>query len=393
MRIAFANPFFHPVTGGVETRIRELATRLAARGHDVEVHAMAATPDRRDLPAGPDAVGAVRVVRWKPDVQRGGYAFLFRPRIERADVVDVNSYPNPMADWLARNLPRGAALVLTPHGTHFVPPTRFGRAAKRLYDTLAGLRTLRRARRIVVMTRAETDWLAARGIPGARVAVVPSGVDASAVEPRDPRPTTQRLGLTVGEYLVAVGRLYHEKSPLDLVRAFGLLADEHPHLRLVLAGPDQGEGAAIDAEAERLGLGRRVLRTGLVSEEDKMRLLAGSALLVHASAWEAQGIVFLEAAAQGRPVVAAAVGGVPHVVLHGETGLLYPHGDVRALADAVRSVLADPERAMTMGRRARERVRSEFLWDHIVTKAERTYEEAERSGRTLETSRAWRSLA
>ena len=81
---------------------------------------------------------------------------------------------------------------------------------------------------------------------------------------------------------------------------------------------------------------------------------------------EGLGVVLLQAAASGLPVVASKVGGIPEVVVHRETGLLVPAGNPGALAAAVTELLSDPDRARTLGERARERVRSHFSVDRMV---------------------------
>jgi phosphatidylinositol alpha-1,6-mannosyltransferase len=81
---------------------------------------------------------------------------------------------------------------------------------------------------------------------------------------------------------------------------------------------------------------------------------------------EGFGIVFLEAAATERPVVAARAGGIPDAVAHGITGMLVPAGDATALGTELASLLGDPARRAELGRRGRERVLAEFTWDRVV---------------------------
>ena len=111
-------------------------------------------------------------------------------------------------------------------------------------------------------------------------------------------------------------------------------------------------------------------------------------LLTHArvfacpSIYEPQGIVNLEAMACETAVVASAVGGIPEVVVDGQTGLLVPYdaADPRAfetaLAAAINTLIADPERAAAMGRAGRARARSDFAWDAIAERTVAVYAEA-----------------
>jgi glycosyltransferase involved in cell wall biosynthesis len=245
----------------------------------------------------------------------------------------------------------------------------------RAYDALLGLPTLRRARRVVVITGNETAFLTARGVAASRIVEVPNGVPEDAFRPRDGHIAHQRWGLQ--RYVLFIGRLYHEKGPADLVEALGLLAAQHPDVGAVFLGPDQGEAPRLRARAEALGLAKRVVLAGTLPEEDKWDLLAGCEALALPSAWEAQGIVLQEAWAQGKPVVATRVGGVPFVVEHGRTGLLVPWADPRALAAALGELLADPERARRMGAAGRDVALMKYRWGPLAERLEGVYRAVE----------------
>ena len=97
-------------------------------------------------------------------------------------------------------------------------------------------------------------------------------------------------------------------------------------------------------------------------------------LFVLPSLYEGLGIAILEAMAAGLPVVASAVGGIPEVVIHGETGLLVRPGDPVALAAALGHLLRHPEEAGFMGARGRERARERFSIESVVKRHEELYE-------------------
>ncbi len=371
MNVHYVAPFFHPVVGGVETRLRELGQRLAERGHRVTVHCTDRTPDGRRLPRR-DRFDGIEVERTSPLLRKGGYRLFFAPQILSGGVVDVQGYPFLPGDWLRLARRQRLLLVHTPHGASFAPPNPLARAAARAYDAVLGLPTLRRARRVVVMTEAETLWLTARGVPASRIVEVPSGVPDEGFELFDGGFASERWGLE--RYVLFLGRLFSEKRPLDLVEAFALLGKDE-HTGAIFAGPEQGEGVAILNRAAQLGLAGRVIVAGHVSETEKWRLLAGCEALAVPSAWEALGIAILEAWAQAKPVVATRVGGVPAVVDHGRTGLLVPVGRPAELADALRILLADPARARAMGEAGRALAKAEYRWDDLAERAERVYAE------------------
>lgn len=371
LRLHYIIPFFHPVIGGIEARVLEFSRRLAARGHDVHVHAMAVDPAGKPLPREAEVDG-VRIHRTPPRWHAGGYRMFYRPEVPPGGLMDVHGYPLLTGDWARMALRRKVRYVHTPMGAPFTPSTRWATVAMHGYDALLGLPSLRRARRVIVMTGNERAWLVRHGVPDQRIAEIPIGVADDAFRPADAAAGRARAGRD--RYLLFVARLYHEKRPLDLVEALGLVAAEVPDLGAVLAGPDQGQAAEVRARARALGVADRVVLTGAVTEREKWDLYAGSEAFVLPSAFEAQGIVIGEAWAQRRAVVATRVGGVPYIVDHGRTGLLVPVGEPAALATAVRQLAADPSRRAMLGAAGRAEAERRFDWARLTDRLEALYE-------------------
>ncbi len=109
----------------------------------------------------------------------------------------------------------------------------------------------------------------------------------------------------------------------------------------------------------------------MVPVAEVVQLYSHAAAFVCPSIYEPFGLINLEAMACGTAVVASRVGGIPEVVVDGETGWLVEPGDAPALGQALRAALADPARARSMGEAGRRRVEAHFAWDRI---AERTLE-------------------
>ena len=114
----------------------------------------------------------------------------------------------------------------------------------------------------------------------------------------------------------------------------------------------------------------------MVTNTEKIELYSHAAVFVCPSIYEPFGLINLEAMACGTPVVASRVGGIPEVVVDGETGRLVEPGDVAALGQALRETLADPERARRMGEAGRGRVEAHFSWDRIADRTIAVYRDA-----------------
>jgi glycosyltransferase involved in cell wall biosynthesis len=212
------------------------------------------------------------------------------------------------------------------------------------------------------------------GAPADRQTIIPFGVDAGQFAMTD-RAAPAELGLDDGGPIVGtVCRLVEPKKGLSvLLQAMALLkrsgGDRGCHLLIVGDGPAR---ASLESLSRRLGLGDAVRFIG--SRRDIPRILPLLDLFVPPSLYEGFGIAILEAMAAGKPVVATTAGGIPEFVPAGETGLLVEPGNVAALAEAIGSLLGDPERARQMGRRGRIRVLEHFQMSTVVRRHEQVSE-------------------
>jgi len=371
MKIHHVVPHFSPEKGGVETNVLGLARHLVRDGHEVVVHTSDITVLGETLPAESTLEG-IEIRRYRPRMRLGYYATLFHPRIDTADLVHLHGYGFVTNDRVARKIRGSTPIVYSlHHGVAQPAPTLGARVKRGFYDPFIGRRTLRRADAIVAASESDRRWLEARGFLPDRIHVLPTGLDAEAFHPGSPERARERFH--VDHYVVFLGRLQREKSPDHLLRAVaGLVSDWAGSV--VLVGPDGGERAGLERLADELNLRKRVVFAGEVDEATKRDLLAGAECLVLPSFYEAQGIVIAEAWAQGRPVIATAVGGVPEIVDNGQNGLLYPYGDIRALTAALREMLMDRSYASRMGGAGLRKAAMAYTWERIARRFENLYE-------------------
>lgn len=201
---------------------------------------------------------------------------------------------------------------------------------------------------IVAVSDATRNDIVRQGYPADRVIVVPNGVDVEAAP---------ALRLGDGPTILEVARLAEVKGQRTLIAALARL-----DATAVLVGRDLERGGAYEDElrdeAMRFGVADRTIFAGY--RADVPSLLSGCDVFCLPSSAEGMPLVILEAMAQGKPVVATAVGGTPELVVDGETGLLVPPGDVDALADALAQLLGDPGQRRRMGDAGRVRAEREF---------------------------------
>lgn len=250
----------------------------------------------------------------------------------------------------------GARVVYTKHGLAAAVE-----ASVQVRSPGAWLRRLavrRFADRIVAVSGAVRDALIAQGADPAAVRVIPGGVDLGPYE-QAPPPVAGVVG--------ALGRLEREKGFDVLLEAMARLRGE---ARLLLGG-DGSQRQALAARVEAEGL--PVELVGFV--DDVPAFLGRTGVFVVPSRSEGLGLVAVEAMAAGRPVVASRTGGLPEVVVDGETGLLVAPEDPDGLARAIRMLLADPERSARMGAAGRERARALFSAERMAAETAALYEE------------------
>jgi glycosyltransferase involved in cell wall biosynthesis len=373
MKVHTVIPYFHPTTGGVETRVLEVSKRFVKRGWDVVVHTAAHTPDKKVLSPS-DNVEGIEIRRYKPKIHRSIYLLYFKPKIDDGDIIDLQSYENISVTRTAIRLKRKYPIFLTTHLIVTEPKNRFWAIMKSMYNRTIGIRALRSTYRTITITDVEKDWCAKIGADPSKIISIPNGVGAEAFESYDAANVKEKYGLK--RYILFIGRMYAEKGPVHLVSAFFKISKDHNDVSLVFVGPDQGETAKVNEMARQLKLEDRVICTGRVPKNEKYELLSGCEFFVLPSMYEAQGIVFIEAWAQKKAVIGTRVGGVPNIIAHGENGLLYDYGDIEALARHLKHLLEDPQRSETMGKKGYETAQREYGWDEIVDRIERLYEEA-----------------
>jgi glycosyltransferase involved in cell wall biosynthesis len=198
------------------------------------------------------------------------------------------------------------------------------------------------------------------GVPRERITTIPSGVPDLPLEPLQ-RPSS---GPVVG----SIGRIEAQKGFDLLLTAL----TELPDVTAVVVG-DGNERQRLIERSEFLGVSERVVFPGW--SERARDYLTTFDVYVQPSRLEAQGISIVEAMFAGLPVVAADVGGVGGVVVHGETGWLVPPEDPPALAAAIRELLGDPARIAEMGRRGRQRALEHFSAELMAARFEALYRE------------------
>lgn len=401
-------------SGGMNVYVLSVARRLAEQGVGVDIYtrrAGRARPDVEEIEAGsrvihvsagpPAPVPKEELPRLLPDFLRG---VLSRAVAEEGshrhapyDVVHSHYW---LSGWVGSHTKEiwGAPLVASFHTLGKVKNVALGEGDRpeppvRLHGEQ---RVVRGADRILAPTPTEAgDLVRLYGADPRRIRIVPPGVDRAIFVPRPKVEARARLHLAGARVLLFVGRLQPFKGPDVAIRALAEAVAMAPEITsdvvLAVVGGPAGSGRGPDEVARLMelaasaGVGDRVV---FYPPQPHARLAefysAADAVLVPSRS-ESFGLVALEAQACGTPVVAAAAGGLRHVVVDGITGFLVRGHDPARHARAVLRILADPDLALRLGRAAIGHA-ALFTWDATAGEILGVYRELVR-GRAADAGR------
>lgn len=214
--------------------------------------------------------------------------------------------------------------------------------------------------------------LVSSGVPDDRITVIYNGIVIEDFSPSTEQGAARAVfGYGANVPLVGiVARLHPVKGHQYFLEAAQIVLEQHPEVRFIVAG-DGPQRPLLEEMAGQLGIAGQVTFTGFVSEVRS--LMADLDLLVISSLWEGFGLTAVEAMALGVPVVSTEAGGLPEVVLHGETGLLVPPANSAALAKSIIWMLEHPEAATEMAQKATRVVGEKFTAQVMARCTEELY--------------------
>lgn len=378
------------VIGGLGRHVHHLATALAEAGHEVVV--LSRRPSGTDPgthPTGDDVSEGVRVIAAAEDphefdfgtdmmawtlamghaMVRAGLALSWRP-----DVVHAH-------DWLVAHPAIALAehfdvpLVSTIHATEAGRHSGWvsGAISRQVHAVESWL--VRESDSLITCSASMGDEIVELFGPGlAESRVIRNGINSGLW------PFARRKVRRGHATLLYLGRLEYEKGVHDAIAALPRIRRTHPGTTLVVAGDGTQEDWLREQARKHKSL-KAITFAGRVDHEMLVALLHDCDAAVLPSHYEPFGIVALEAAATGAPLVTSNVGGLGEAVIDGETGRSFPPRDVAALASAVRAVLDDPAGAQRRAVAARERLDSTFDWRTVAAETAQVYLAAKRRER------------
>ncbi|WP_197373860.1 glycosyltransferase family 4 protein [Mycolicibacterium baixiangningiae] len=396
MRILLVSWEYPPVViGGLGRHVHHLATALAAAGHDVVVLSRRPTgTDPSTHPTTDEFSEGVRVVAAAHDPHefgfgtdmmawtlamghamiRAGLAIRDHGRPWRPDAVHAH-------DWLVAHPAITLAeffdvpLVSTIHATEAGRHSGWvsGPISRQVHAVESWL--VRESDSLITCSASMRDELTALfglGLPEIRV--IRNGIEAQRW------PFARRRARSGPAHLLYLGRLEYEKGVHDAIAALPRIRRTHPGTTLTIAG-DGTQLEFLLEQTRQHKVRKAVSFVGRLDHDGLVDILHTADAAVLPSHYEPFGIVALEAAATGIPLVTSTAGGLGEAVIDGLTGVSFPPRDVAALAAAVRVVLDDPAAAQHRAVAARDRLTSDFDWNTVAAETSQVYLAAKRRER------------
>lgn len=216
------------------------------------------------------------------------------------------------------------------------------------------------------------DLLHREGIPKARMTIIPNGTDPQNFRPVDVSDLKKRLGLQGKKILLTTTRLVSRKGIDTVIRSLETVKEKHPDIIYLVVGDGPEHDNLVDL-VERYNLTDSVIFTGKIPYGELTEYYNLCDVFIMPSKTqvpdvEGFGIVFLEAGACSKPVIGSFSGGIPDAILNKKTGLLVEESNETQLAQAINSLLDNPEWAKKLGKQGRERILKEANWDAIANK-------------------------
>lgn len=351
--------------GGAETQLVQLAMQLKARSWSVKLISML-PPEAyvEELTKAGISVVSLNMRRGVAD-PRAIFKLATILRYERPQILHAHMVHANLLARIMRLLVHIPVIICTAHSTDEGGKLR--EIAYRLTDPLCDLATQ-------VSQAGLARYVLVGAVPPRKICFVPNGVDLEHFNfmPGDREHLRTELGLPESFIWLAVGRFEEAKDYPVLLQAFAWVWQQQPEVRLYIVGQGALKENVVEL-ADALKISQVVQFLGI--RRDVANLMRVADGYVMSSAWEGMPMVLLEASASGLPIVATRVGGIPEIVIDGQTGFLVPPKNPPALAQAMLEMMDLPEEVrQAMGAQGRIYVQEHYGLDKILDEWERIYE-------------------
>ncbi len=346
---------YHPVVGGIGRHVAMFAQGLRRRGHVVDIITTDWAPANYEQEDG--------VIRLKSGLF--GRSKGLSEHLNGYDIIHVHGYQTFQPYQAVKAASGKIPIVFTPHYHPFGKKPRF---LRRSFDMTFGKSSISNADKIILVSPMEKGYLSKFTIPEHKITIIPNPVDDVFLGYRKTKKLSEKRNI------LFVGRLDQNKGLDILIKAYAVVSGDINGVSLTIAGKDMVKITPVLQELVRKLNLNNIQFTGEISQKDLLKLYSKSDVFVMPSSYEAFGITIVEAMAQGIPVIATDVGGIPFVLDYGRAGIIVPYGNENILAEKIKLLLTNKKLRKSFQQRAFNHVQN-FRIDKLTKELEKVYEE------------------
>jgi glycosyltransferase involved in cell wall biosynthesis len=378
MNIGYITPNFYPdMVGGIEWYSLNITRELARLGHEVHVFTQL-TEKARGAEETKDNINIHRIK---------SYGFFYRVKFwpslikslkkYKLDVIISLDYAQTQT-WTAgrycskKNIP--FTVLLYDIQSQKKPRVLYKQIFLDIFDKLFAKRILQRTDKILIRTKAVLPWLTRQGISKEKIFETPCGLTEEELQPGNRENFEAKYGFK-GKVVMYMGRIRKQKGIFLLLRAFKNIEKQAPGAKLVYIGPDEKEYDGLEFSSQ---LKNKIAEYNFedvhvldpIYSRQKNDALSACDVLVLPSSYEAFGQVFLQAMAQGKPVIGTNAGGAPYVIDHEKDGFIIEPWNQKELEHYIVKLLKNKSLQKKMGAAGKEKVKL-YRYSELATKLEK----------------------
>ncbi|UXP30914.1 glycosyltransferase family 4 protein [Reichenbachiella agarivorans] len=375
MNVDFITQDFPPALGGIQTYSAELVTRLNQMGMSVTVHA----PNHEGAQTLDQSLD-YKVCRYNvPNPYLGArLLFGYKSHLEKnhVDVVFHAQWQTTIASIRAKRNGAKIRIFCAAHARElFLNPlslSKSGQLSARFVERRK--RLFQQVDHFFPVSNYTASLLIDAGVKTEKITVIPNGTNPQRFFPSDGdgKELRKKLGFGARKIIYSISRLVPTKGIDTILDAMPLVIKKHSDALYVIGGTGPDE-QRLKTKVMALGLSNHVFFTGRIADDQLNAYYNMADVFVMVSRQEKVnvegfGIVFLEANACEKPVIGSYTGGIPDAVLEGETGFLVGSDDTQTLSERINQLMSNEELSLSMGKKGRDRVLSQFNWDTVANR-------------------------
>jgi glycosyltransferase involved in cell wall biosynthesis len=385
LKILQVVPTLSPFFGGGVNVVRNISRELA-KNNDVSVYTTTRYDHEKDVSLEEEMVDGYNINYFKRNLKTGFLDELnisfdmmraVQENLSSFDVIHLHSYRQYEDYLILKYAPKKRVpYVMHAHGTLAISNKR---AVKQFYEVFWGRKLVRNASRVLAISPTEVSQFAKLGVPEEKIDIVYNGLNLNAFSELPPSGIFRsRYGIDDCTRLILyLGRLDPTKGVDFLIGAFNYAVNTAglTNVKLAVCGPDFGFLPKANVLVKQYGLSDKVLFTGMLSEEEKLQAYVDADIVAYPEVSNVWGLVPMEAAACGKPVIVSETNHIASVVKTGKFGFAVKYGNVPEFGKLLTDALKDTENLRHMGCVGKEFVQQNFSWEKSIPQLERIYSE------------------